>query len=218
MPVIRDTTPFARERNNLTTEVDPNVLRRIIRIARAKGVDPNAALATAWKETLFGNKGIIGRPWSNPMQYNARDIGYGQYLTDINSRLKEDPSFKEAVTAVSTPSIIPSDRKGFGTDKTLKPTFFPPSKDELKFQEARMLNRLRDATQQVSTEGGVNYLKKMIDKNPGNLEGAFAQYRGKGQAAKYHGRHVMALYEAIKKDPVVKGLLKEEELNLVGND
>jgi hypothetical protein len=90
------------------------------------------------------------------------------------------------------------------------PRVLPLQKEESDFQQARITGRMRDKTQEVMTEGGVNYLKKMIDKNP-TLEGAFAQYRGKGQAARYHGKHVMALYEAIKKDPVVSKLVEETE-------
>jgi hypothetical protein len=60
-----------------------------------------------------------------------------------------------------------------------------------------------------ATQGGVNYLKKMIEKSKGNLLHAFARYRGQGEAAKYHGRHVMELYQALKKNPDIKRLVEE---------
>ena len=194
---VKDTTPFAREKNNLTISAPIELIRAVTRESKLQGVDPYAGLAAAWKETLFGQRDPGGggiNPWMNPLQYNAKDLppipGSRRPPIDqqIDERLDANPTYKEALQSLVKAKEVP----------------------EKEFQASRLKAMDRLTTRETHIVGGINYLKKMLDEVGGNLQKAFARYRGKGQAARYHGRHVKALYEVLKKDPIIKQIVDEE--------
>jgi hypothetical protein len=205
---VVDTTPRARERNNLTINEAPvGLMRKIVDTAIGLGVDPNAALAAAWKESGLGtivhplarDAGMKDYPIRNPMQYNARDVGDKEFNKRINDRLAANPEYTDALQKYKEAE------EAWYQNRLQDPEKYKP---EVAFQRARIKAMEKSVVQDEYIKGGVNYLKKTIEKK-GNLEQGFAKYRGAGQAARYHGKHVMELYDAIKKNVDIQRIVKD---------
>ncbi len=188
---VQDTTPRAIETNNLTIKKAPvDLIIKIATEAKKQGVDPNAALAVAWKETGLGTLSFPGHEPSlriqNPMQFEAtlRDKGTANaFEKKVQEAIKQDPGYKD----IASMKI--------------------PTPEDWMFRRAR-LNFLESTQwQKALIEAGVSYLGDLYDKK-GTLEAAFAKYRGTGKAAKYHGKHVMELYESIKSNPEIQNLIE----------
>jgi len=185
---IKDTTPRAKELNNLNVNAPISVLNAVIQHAKKQGVDPIAALAESHKETLHGTKSPAPEINSvlNPMQYNGTDIGAKRFNSIVRDRLASVPEYIQAVQSVNNIS----------------------SPQELQSVKADIQRYENKADQDTYINGGVNYLKQMLDKT-GNLQDAFAKYRGAGQAAAYHGKHVMEIYNMLRKNPQILQLIDE---------
>jgi hypothetical protein len=207
---INDTTPRAKEKNNLTAYASVDLLNKVINSAKKQGVDPYAALAETWKENVFGNRNPKGSGtesgWINPMQYNAKDLAPKMSFKPGTSKKEQsrilheasEKAFDDKVTA----AVLASPRYNKATDEYASAY---KQGDYISLDKARQVKTnvdaaFKDAMQDAYIDGGVGYLGKMMKKSP-DLTQAFAGYRGKGQAAAYHGRHTKELYDSLKNNP-----------------
>lgn len=212
---IPDNTPRAKERNNLTVKRAPvGLINHVIAESNRQGVDPYASLSVAMKETGFGtNRGVekdkqTGKMvprlpaysiYVNPMQYNAHDrapkvlkatpeqlkqMSEATWRDEVNRRIEEHPDFAALDDTANRSNPV-----------------------DAKFADARIQNLSTGILQSSNIEGGVGYLKKVLTKHPNDLVGGFSRYRGGGSAADYHGRHVKELYDSLKKNQDIRGLV-----------
>jgi hypothetical protein len=181
---IKDTTPRATERNNLTIKAPRGILTSVAEEAKRQGVDPYAALAMAWKETLFGTKSFSGTPKQaslDPLQWDFQNISRDPRVDElvdqrVNQMAMKDPEWGKAKTPEERNRIV----------------------------ERHSLN--------FANQGGISYFKDMLKKHQGNLEQAFGNYRGVGPGARYHGKHVMELYNALKGNPDLKQIIEGKQI------
>jgi hypothetical protein len=204
-----------RKYNKTVQKTVPNVINKVIAESHRQGVDPYASLAQTWNESMFGTAdrpGMIDpkRPdlkqhkVFNPMQYNAKDLAPPSQTNDkrqlqswsqdiwnsiIEKNLKRDPNWVDAT----------HER-------------YPESNDEQNFQKARRNAIAVPIKQDLYIQGGVNYLRKMIDKNPNDLPGAFKQYRGTGSEAEKSGKHVKELFDTLQKDKKIRELVDTQRI------
>lgn len=205
---VEDTTPRAKPTNNLTAFASVNLLNKVIDSARRHGVPEHAALAEVQKETVWGNRDRagIGSGWFNPMQYNGFDmapvvqpgdkrdlkaLSQEAWKKKLDNIILTHPKYKDAVSKYNK-LYDNGDYISLASERAAS---------------QHVDNVEDDIRQSAHIDAGVNYLKKMIQKNKGNLTEAFADYRGEGQAARYHGKHVKELYDSLKKNKDINKLV-----------
>jgi hypothetical protein len=205
---IKDTTPRAKPTNNLTSYASVDLVSKVIESAKRQGVPAHAALAEVQKETEWGNRDRagIGSGWFNPMQYNGLDMAPVVQPGD-----KRDlKALSQAAWKKKLDNIILTHPKY--KDAVAKYNKLYENGDYLSLAAERAASQHiddveDDVRQSAYIDAGVNYLKKMIQENKGNLTNAFASYRGEGQAARYHGKHVMELYDSLKKNKEINRMV-----------
>jgi hypothetical protein len=205
---IKDTTPRAKPTNNLTSYASVDLVSKVIESAKRQGVPAHAALAEVQKETEWGNRDRagIGSGWFNPMQYNGFDMAPVVQPGD-----KRDlKALSQAAWKKKLDNIILTHPKY--KDAVAKYNKLYENGDYLSLAAERAASQHiddveDDVRQSAYIDAGVNYLKKMIQENKGNLTNAFASYRGEGQAARYHGKHVMELYDSLKKNKEINRMV-----------
>jgi len=205
---IEDTTPRAKPTNNLTSYASVDLVAKVIESAKRQGVPAHAALAEVQKETVWGNRDRagIGSGRYNPMQYNGLDMApvvQPGDKRDLKALSQEAWKKKLNNIILTHPKYI---------DAVAKYNKLYENGDYLSLDAERAASQHiddveDDIRQSAYIDAGVNYLKKMIQKNKGNLTNAFADYRGEGQAARYHGRHVMELYDSLKKNKEINRMV-----------
>lgn len=205
---VEDTTPKAKERNNLTTYASTDLINKVVASAKKQGVDPYAALAETWKENVFGNAdtaAAFNSGWINPMQYNALDLapviqpGDKRNLRKLSREVFDD----KIRTAILSDSKY---RNAVNDYNKIYDNGDYAGLDDIRKAKSNVSNTRKDVEQNVYIDSGVGYLKKMLAKNP-NLTKSFAAYRGTGQAAAYHGRHTKELYDVLKNNPEINKLV-----------
>lgn len=168
--------------------------------------------------------------WRNPMQYNAQDLAPKGKETDpytLKEQSREAFNKKIDTRILNHPKFAELDNESSRLNNWFN-TKFPGSTLDLSsvdvndpeiktYQEDRDFNnaRIGHLAKQISRdthiEGGVGYLKKMMNKNSGALQSSFADYRGTGQKAVYHGKHLMELYNSLKNNSEIQNMIKERK-------
>jgi uncharacterized short protein YbdD (DUF466 family) len=224
MVPIKDTTLRAKPTNNLTIDnvlpgrqrASIDLIQKIVAEAYRQGVDPNDALAQGWKESGFGtmdNPAVIASigqwgqgqrevKWLNPMQYNAQDM----------APIVQEQLPKQDMRNMSALAFNDQINMALWSQPEYKELMVHARKYDDPTAKARIKEIENNTKQRLYIQGGVNYLKKMMANNPDNPEKGFADYRGQGQKARYHGKHLMELREAVKKSKILQEIIDRHRI------
>lgn len=206
---LEDPRPNRKPTNDLSVNFPKNIAEKIAKTANQWGVEPELALAAAWKETHAGQKSIVARTpewhkyygYTNPMQ--------------TNSGIFEDyPHIKEHTkTNVAEHTKNVEDWAQQRTKEELTPTWsidgfrkmFTPSSERISgivpAATKSIVEYETDMKQLQNISGGVAKLKSLQKKYADNPRMIGARYRGNVGPDNAAAVDFEAFYNALKKDP-----------------
>lgn len=205
---VEDPRPWAKETNNISTNLHTETMREVIESAKKADLDPYLMAAIAWKETLGGTKaptkraGAAMRAWRNPLQANSQ---FDEVTNQTEWDRAEMTGDNRAIRARAKKEI---------TDVNYLADFARSSEDQEKLlhDDERFQNARERAGENVlrRKQNIGNAMAKMQDNQAryADEDTQIARYNGVGNRAVRYAQEVKILRAYMRTHPGIKNLVE----------